>query len=56
MREFKNVSLLNNPSVVKPYDLYIDKINERIYYVMELVKMKSLSRLINKKGMMDGLF
>ena len=48
MREFQNVSLLEHPSIIKPYDLYINKITEHIHYVMEYVKYKSLSQILAK--------
>lgn len=43
MREFQNVSLLENPNIIKPFDLYINKKTEYIHYVMELVKHRSLN-------------
>lgn len=50
MREFQNVSILDHPSIIKPYDLYINKITERIHYVMEYAKYKSLNHYLVKIG------
>ena len=50
MREFQNVSLLEHPNIIKPNDLYINKITEHIHYVMEYVKYKSLNHYLTKNG------
>jgi len=50
MREFQNVSILEHPFIIKPFDLYINKITEHIHYVMEFVKYKSLNHLLSKFG------
>lgn len=48
MREFHNVSILEHKNIIKPMELYINKITERIYYVMELAKFKSLNHYLTK--------
>ena len=50
MREFQNVSILEHPFIIKPFDLYINKITEHIHYVMEYVKFKSLNHFLSKSG------
>ena len=52
-KDFKIVKDLDNPGIIKAYDLYIDLNREITYYIMEYVKGCTLKKVLRKKRVLE---
>lgn len=54
INEFKNLSKLNHPNIVKVYELYIDYDHGKVYSLQELIRGKEMFAHISSLGNYTG--